>query len=76
MKRTDTEAYERTILAGTAMKRRRRPSITPLVIFAQQRRSAAREPVQPTCAPALLAPAPHDRAPAAPTRGVRIIDIA
>ena len=75
MKRSDPEAYERTILAGTA-KRRRRPSIIPLVIFAQQRRSAAREPVQPVRELALLAPARSECAPAAPTRGVRIIDIA
>lgn len=74
MQRSDPEAYERTILAGPA-KRRRRPSITPLVIFAQ-RRSAAREPVQPMCENALVAPPPQECTPAAPTRGVRIIDIA
>ena len=76
MKRSDPEAYERTILAKPATKRRRRPATTPLVIFAQQRPSAAREPMEPMYELAWLARAPHGCAPAAPTRGVRIIDIA
>ena len=76
MKRSDTDTYERTILAATATKRRRRPAITPLVIFARMQSAPARD-LPALREHALLAPPPaRDCALAAPTRGVRIIDIA
>ena len=77
MKRNVLEAYEP---AAATAKKRRRPSILPLVVFAAQQRIVRgfeRAIVQAgPHDPARLPDGPGTAASTAPTRGVRITDIA